>query len=161
MTFAIRMAGADDAPAILGLIEALAVYEKEPDAVEATEESLRRDLQGETHARIECLLAEVDREVVGMALFFHNYSTWKGRPGIYLEDLFVLPEYRSQGIGLGLMRHLARIAVERKCARFEWACLNWNEPAISFYESLGAVAQEEWTVHRLTGGALTRLAEGS
>ncbi len=159
MTHTLRMATENDAEAILGLIQDLADYEKEPDAVEATVESVASDLAGNSAVKIECILVEVKGAVVGMALFFHTYSTWRGRPGLYLEDLFVKLEYRGQGLGLSLMRALAGVAKERNCARFEWACLDWNEPSIQFYQSLGAKQMDGWSVFRLEGADLERLAQ--
>ncbi len=159
MTHTLRMATENDAEAILGLIQDLADYEKEPDAVEATVESIASDLAGNSAVKIECILVEAEGAVAGMALFFHTYSTWRGRPGLYLEDLFVKPKYRGQSMGLSLMRALAGIAKERNCARFEWACLDWNEPSIQFYQSLGAKQMDGWSVFRLEGADLERLAQ--
>lgn len=152
----LRHAGTDDADRIHALICALAEYEREPDAVVCTPEDLRGQLASATPP-FECVLAELDGVPVGFALFFHNYSTWRGRRGLYLEDLFVVPVHRHRGIGRQLLRHLAGLAVERGCARMEWAVLDWNSPAIAFYRSLGAVPMEEWTVFRLSGDALDRL----
>ena len=156
--FSIREARETDVTTILQLIRELAEYERLLHEVVATEERLRENLFGpRRHA--EVLVAEVEGAVAGFALFFHNYSTFLGRPGIYLEDLFVRPEYRRQGIGTAFFRRLAQIAVERGCGRFEWAVLNWNEPALKFYRSLGAVPMSDWTVQRVTGEALVRLAQ--
>lgn len=156
----VRPAVAGDAETIHVFIRALAAYEREPDAVEATPESLRAQLAAE-RPPFECLLAEEDDGApLGFAVYFHNYSTWRGRPGLYLEDLFVPPEHRGRGVGRTLLVALARIAVARGCARMEWAVLDWNEPALGFYRALGAESLGEWTVHRLTGDALSRLAEG-
>ena len=153
----IRPATADDVPVILELIRALAVYEKlEADVVIAPDD-LREHLFGQ-RPFAECLMAEDGGAVVGFALFFHNYSTFRGKPGIYLEDLFVRPERRGFGHGKALFASLARLAVERGCARLEWAVLDWNEPSIAFYEALGAKAMDDWTTYRLTDGALARLA---
>ncbi|MBY0263445.1 MAG: GNAT family N-acetyltransferase [Phycisphaerales bacterium] len=163
-TLNIRVATPSDVPLILSLIRALAEYEREPQAVEATEEMLREGLfgrgvgNGGRGASAECVIGEVDGVAKGFAVFFHNYSTWKGRSGMYLEDLFVVPEVRGVGLGKALLVHLAKIAVERGCGRLEWSVLDWNEPAIGFYKSLGAVAMDEWTVYRVSGGALERLA---
>ena len=157
MSLHIRFAGPDDAETVLGFIHALAVFENEPDAVEATPETLRRQMSQE-RPPFECLLAEWDGEAVGFALFFPTYSTWRGRPGMYLEDLFVPEEHRGRGVGRGLLRRVAAIAVERGCARFEWAVLDWNEPAIGFYEKLGAEVLPDWRVCRVTGKSLDRLA---
>lgn len=153
----IRPASIADVPLILALIRELAEYEREPDAVVATEDLLARHLFGERPAA-EVLIAELDGEAAGFALFFHNFSTWKGRHGLYLEDLFVRPAHRRHGVGLALMRHLARIAMERGCGRFEWSVLDWNTPAIDFYRALGAVGMDGWTVQRLDGETLHALA---
>ena len=154
----IRPATPADVATILGFIRDLAAFEREPDAVEATEETLTEALFGAAPAA-EAVIAE-DGEPLGFAIFFHNFSTWTGRRGLYLEDLYVTPSARGLGVGTALLRHLATIAVARGCARFEWSVLDWNEPAIRFYRAMGAVAQEEWTVQRVSGAALTRLAGG-
>lgn len=156
----IRPAEPRDVPAIVGLIRALAEYERLSHAVVLDEAKLSDHLFG-ARPSAEVLIAEEAGTAVGFALFFHNYSTFLGRPGIYLEDLFVLPECRGRGYGKALFVALARIAVERDCGRIEWSVLNWNEPAIGFYRSLGAEAMDEWTVYRLTGEHISRLAEGS
>jgi GNAT superfamily N-acetyltransferase len=154
----IRPATAADTPAICRLIRALAEYERLAHEVVLDEAQLHEHLFGpRPHA--EVLLAEEQGAVVGFALFFHNFSTFLGKPGIYLEDLFVYPEQRGMGHGKELLRALAKLAVERGCGRLEWAVLNWNEPAIRFYQSLGARALDEWTVYRLTGAALKAVAE--
>jgi GNAT superfamily N-acetyltransferase len=152
----IRSATAADTPAIVALIRALAEYERLSGEVTLDEALLREHLFG-PRPFAEVLLAEEAGAVVGFALFFHNYSTFLGKPGIYLEDVFVKPEQRSQGHGKALLQAVARLAVERGCGRLEWSVLNWNEPAIGFYQSLGAVPMNEWTVYRLTGAALQRL----
>jgi GNAT superfamily N-acetyltransferase len=157
MTCTLRLAEPKDAASVLGLIQGLADYEKESDAVVATAETIADDLDGGSAVQITCLLAEVDDAVVGMALFFHSYSTWRGKPGLYLEDLYVQPESREQGIGMLLMEELARIARSRDCARFEWSCLDWNEPSIKFYEALGAKQMVGWSTFRLEGEALDQL----
>jgi GNAT superfamily N-acetyltransferase len=159
MTDEIRIANATerDVGVILRLITALAEYEKLSHEVVATEASIRDTFFGRGR-NAEAILAHAGEQPVGFAVWFHNYSTFLGRPGLYLEDLFVLPEWRGRGVGRALLRHLARIAVERGCGRMEWAVLDWNEPAIGFYRSLGARAMDEWTVYRLTGDALRRLA---
>jgi GNAT superfamily N-acetyltransferase len=153
----IRSATPSDIPVIAQLIRALAEYEKLSHEVVLDEAQLREHLFGERRYA-EVVLAEQAGKVVGFALFFHNYSTFLSKPGIYLEDLFVLPEHRGQGHGKALLSHLARLAVERGCGRFEWAVLHWNAPAIAFYKSFGAVPQSEWNVYRLTGEALRKLA---
>lgn len=153
---AYRFATEADVPAILDLIKQLAEYEKAADRVVATEELLRESLFENRAA--EVLLAEVDDQPVGFALFFTNFSTWLGRPGIYLEDLFVLPAERGKGYGKGLLQHLARIAVERNCGRLEWSCLDWNQPSIDFYLSLDAEKMDCWTTYRLEGDTLEALA---
>ena len=142
---------------ILELIRELAQYEKLEHLVVATEEGLRQTLFEEPRGA-EVLLAREGDETVGFALFFHNYSTFLGQRGIYLEDLYVRPPYRGQGYGKALLQHLARLAIERRCGRLEWAVLDWNEPAIGFYKRLGAEAMEDWTVFRLSGEPLRRLA---
>lgn len=158
MTFAIRTANESDVPLILAFIRDLARYEKLEDRVVATEETLRATLFGNPPFA-EVLIAEEDGDPVGFALFFHNYSTFLARPGVYLEDLFVKPEARGRGYGKALLARLAAIANERNCGRVEWAVLDWNEPSIKFYESLGAVALDEWKIFRLTGDALNALAK--
>ena len=152
----LRRAVRADVPEILRLIKALAEYEKLAQDVVATEAALAATLFGESPAA-EVLLAEEQGRAVGFALFFQNYSTFLARPGIYLEDLFVEPQARGKGIGKALLRAVARLAVERGCGRFEWAVLDWNDPAIGFYKSLGARPMDDWTVMRVTGEALRRL----
>ncbi len=152
-------ATAADVPLILELIKGLAEYERLAPDVVATEEGLRRALFGETsHARV--LIARAGAQGVGFAVYFYNFSTFLGRPGIYLEDLFVLPAWRRRGIGRRLLGHLAKVAVAENCGRLEWSVLDWNEPAIQFYRSIGARPMDEWTVYRLTGDALVRFAGG-
>jgi GNAT superfamily N-acetyltransferase len=154
----IRPGVEDDVPVILDLIHGLAEYEKaRPEEVPVEEAVLRESLFGARPAA-EALLAEVEGETAGFALFFHNFSTWHGRWGLYLEDLFVRPAMRGRGIGKALLCELARIAMERGCARMEWAVLDWNMPAIDFYRSLGAVPMDEWTIFRVAGPAIGRLA---
>jgi GNAT superfamily N-acetyltransferase len=156
----IRSATPSDIPTIAGLIRALAEYEKLSHEVVLREEDLRQHLFGERrHA--EVVLAEEGGQVVGFALFFHNYSTFLSKPGLYLEDLFVLPEHRSKGHGKALLSHLAKLAVERDCGRFEWSVLDWNTPAIEFYQSFGAVPLHDWTAFRVTGEAMRRLAQST
>ncbi len=142
---------------MLAFIRALADYERLAHEVVTDLETLHRSLFGE-RAYAEVLLAEMAGLPVGFAIFFHSFSTFLGKPGIYLEDLFVKPEARGQGVGKALMKHLARLTLERGCARFEWAVLNWNEPAIEFYRSVGATPMDQWTVQRVTGDALVVLA---
>src|SRR3954469_21781749 len=158
--FAIRAATEADIPVILGLIRDLAEYERAPDAVVATEGGLRDVLFGGKPSA-EVLLALENAEAVGFAVFFHNFSTWLGRPGLYLEDLFVKPEHRGKGSGKGLLIALAKIARDRGCDRMEWAVLDWNEPAIQFYRKLGAKPMHEWTVFRLTPEEIGSLADTS
>ena len=156
MTLSIRPAARADVPTVLRFVRELAAFEREPDAVEATEETLAHALFDE-HAA-EAVIAERDGEAVGFALFFHNFSTWAGKRGIYLEDLYVTPAARGSGAGKALLAHLAGVALDRGCARFEWAVLDWNTPAIDFYRAMGAVGMDEWTVQRVSGDALVRLA---
>lgn len=158
MAVRIEAATAGDVPLLLTLIKALAEYERLADEVMATEASLRESLFGSTPSA-HAVIAYADDEPAGFAVWFYNYSTFLGRPGLYLEDLFVRPEWRGRGIGLALLRHLARIAVDRGCGRMEWAVLDWNAPAIGFYRRLGAQPMDEWTVFRLAGEALRRLAD--
>jgi GNAT superfamily N-acetyltransferase len=153
----IRFGQPDDVATIFSLIKGLAEYERLSDDVVGNEELLREHLFGDRRY-VEALLAEAEGRAVGFALFFHNYSTFLTQPGIYLEDLFVLPEERGRGYGKALLTALGRLAVERGCGRLEWSVLNWNEPSIQFYRSLGAVGMDEWTVNRVTGEALERLA---
>ena len=152
-----RFATEKDCALILRFIRALAVYEKMEDQVVATEDLLREWIFEKKKA--EVIFALEDGKEVGFALFFHNFSTFLGRAGIYLEDLFVLPEYRGKGYGKGLITTLARITASRGCGRLEWSCLDWNQPSIDFYRSMDAVAMDEWTVYRLTGETLKKAAE--
>ncbi len=154
----IRPATENDIPLILQFIRDLARYEKLEHKVVATEEGLRQTLFGNPRFA-EVVLAESGGNAVGFALFFHNYSTFLGRPGIYLEDLFVKPEMRGRGVGKELLAYLARLAQERGCGRLEWAVLDWNAPAIDFYKSLGAVPMDDWTIFRLIGDPLEKLAK--
>ena len=153
----IRPTTADDVPLILKFIRELAEYEKLAHSVVANEATLRDELFG-TKPVAECVIAEYDGVAVGFALYFHNFSTFVGKRGLYLEDLFVKPEMRGQGIGKALLVYLAQLAQARNCGRFEWAVLDWNEPSINFYKSLGAEPMNEWTVYRLTGETLDALA---
>ena len=156
--FTIRYAQECDVPKILHFIKELAIYEDMLDDVVATESLLREWIFEKQKA--EVLLAEEDGIPVGFALFFHNFSTFLGRAGIYLEDLFVMPEHRGKGYGKALLRRLAQITMERGCGRLEWACLDWNKPSLDFYLSVDASPMDQWTVYRLTGDTLRRMAEG-
>jgi len=154
----IRFATPADVPQILAFVRELAEFEREPDAVVATEPLLEAALFGPRPAA-EAVIAETEEgAALGFALFFQNFSTWTGLPGMYLEDLYVTPAARGAGVGKALLRHLADIAVTRGYARFEWSVLDWNQPAIDFYRAMGAVGMDEWTVQRVTGDALARLA---
>jgi len=148
----------NDIPLILSLIKELARYERMIDEVLGTESDLRESLFG-AKRYAETVIARYDGQPAGFALFFHNFSTFVGKPGLYLEDLFVHPEYRGKGIGKALLMYLAKLAVDRKCGRFEWMVLDWNSPAIEFYKSFGAVSMDSWRLFRLSGNALTELAE--
>lgn len=154
----IRPATPEDIPLILAFIRELALYEREPDAVETTEIDLLRDGFGPT-PYFHCLIAEEDGKPAGFALYFHNYSTWKGRPGIHLEDLFVRPEFRGKGIGKDLLCKVAAVALELGCGRMQWDVLDWNQPAIDFYASLGGKFMDEWRMVRLTDDSLARVAQ--
>jgi GNAT superfamily N-acetyltransferase len=156
----VRPAVRHDVPTILRFVRELATYEREPDAVVATEPMLHEALFGARPAA-EALIVEVDGAAAGFALFFHNFSTWTGRRGIYLEDLYVTPEARGAGAGKALLRRLAQLAIERDCARLEWAVLDWNTPAIGFYDAIGAASMDDWTVRRVAGDALGMLAGGA
>jgi GNAT superfamily N-acetyltransferase len=156
--FSIRPARPEDCATIVGLIHELAVYERLEDQAKATSDDLRRNLFG-PRPYAEALMAEVEGAAAGFALFFHNFSTFRGQPGIYLEDLFVRPDYRGRGIGRAFLAHLAKLALDRGCGRLEWAVLDWNEPAIQFYRSLGASPMDDWTIFRLADGPLASLAE--
>lgn len=157
MTLAIRNATQEDVPQILAFIQALAAYERAPDAVKATEADLRRDGFG-PKPYFACHLAELDGRAAGFAFYFFDYSTWMGRPGIYLEDIFVYPEFRGRGIGKALLQRVAAVAVEKGCARLKWEVLDWNTPAIEFYSAMGADLMQEWRSMRVTGDNLVRLA---
>lgn len=153
----IREAEVEDSPLILRFIKELAIYEKAEDQVEATVESIEESIFGSdstTHAII-CL---IDGEPVGFAVYFFNYSTWLGKNGLYLEDLYISPEHRKIGVGKALLKHLAQTAVSKGCGRFEWSVLDWNEPAIDFYRSIGAKPQSEWIIYRLSGPELIAFA---
>ena len=153
----IRLSKPDDVEAIHQLIYELAVYEKAPEEAKATVEAIRTSLFSDKPVA-HCHVAEVDGKVVGIAIWFLNYSTWLGKPGIYLEDLFVQPEYRKQGLGKEFMKVLAKLCVESGYERFQWWVLDWNTPSIDFYKSIGAVAMDEWTVFRLSGDELKTFA---
>jgi len=155
----VRSATPADVPNLFDLIKALAEYEKLSHAVTGDVASLESHLFG-SHPYAEAIVAELAGEIVGFALFFPNYSTFLTKPGIYLEDLFVLPEYRGKGIGQALLTHLAKLAVDRDCGRLEWSVLDWNEPAIAFYRRMGASVLPDWRICRVTGEQLTNLASG-
>ena len=157
-TQAIRPGTPDDVSTILGFIKELAEYEKLSHEVVATEDLLRDTLFGD-RAYAETLIGEIDGAPAGYALFFHNYSTFEARPGIYLEDIYVQPAHRGKGLGKALLLAVARLAVERGCARMEWSVLDWNEPSIRFYKSLGARPMDDWTVYRVDGDALQTLGK--
>ncbi len=154
----IRSASAEDAALILRFITDLAIYEKAEDLVVAKESDIRTSLFGKA-STTRAVICEMNGQAVGFAVYFFNYSTWLGQHGLYLEDLYVSPEFRGMGAGKALLKHLAQIALSRNCGRFEWSVLDWNEPAIRFYQSIGAKPQDEWVAYRLTGKALTALAE--
>jgi GNAT superfamily N-acetyltransferase len=159
MAIGIRPATAADVPQILAFVRALAEYEREPDAVLANEADLLRDGFG-SNPFYFCLIADTDGAPAGFALYFYNYSTWLGRPGLYLEDLFVLPEFRGLGIGKALLRRVAAIAVEKGCLRLQWEVLDWNTPAVDFYAAMGAEFLDTWRNVRVSGEALLKLAGG-
>ena len=152
----IRSARSEESTVILQLIKDLAEYEKAPDQVEATESDLKATIFGKK-PKVFCDVVEVDGEIAGMAIWFLNYSTWQGKHGIYLEDLFIKPEYRGRGYGKALLVHLAKLCEKKGFGRFQWWVLDWNSPAIEFYRSLGAEAMDEWTVYRVSGKALKDL----
>lgn len=159
MAITIRAAVEADVPQILAFIRALAAYEREPDAVIATEEGLLKDGFGPI-PYYSCLIAEYNCNPAGFALYFFNYSTWMGRPGIYLEDLFVLPEFRGLGLGKALLKKVAAVAIEKDCRRLQWEVLDWNTPAIDFYRAMGAEFLDEWRNVRISGESLLQLAQG-
>lgn len=154
----VRRAERSDVHTITTLIQALALYEKAPESCFATNELIESSIFDRKEAQV--MIAEYEGNPVGFALYFFNYSTWMARKGLYLEDLFIYPEMRGKGIGGKLIRILAKIAVEEGCGRFEWCCLDWNEPSIAFYKSIGAQPMDEWTIYRLTGESIRKLAEG-
>ncbi len=155
MGLSIRFAMAQDAEVIVSFVRGLAQYEREPEAVEVTPEVLRGQMDSDDPP-FECLIAEEDGVPVGFALFFRNYSTWRGRPGLFLEDLFVPEHHRRKGIASALLKRLAAIAVERGYARMEWSVLNWNTPAHAFYRSMGAAPMDQWTIWRVSADVLSR-----
>lgn len=157
MNFTIIPAARNDLHTIVELVRALAIYEKLEHVMVSTIEDFDRELFG-ANAKIECVIAREGNEPVGFALYFNNFSTFLGRKGLYLEDLFVKPECRGKGYGKALLVHLAKVAVERQCGRFEWSVLDWNEPSIKFYESMGATVLPDWRIVRVTGEKLVRLA---
>ena len=154
----IRPAQRQEVGIVLQLIHDLAVYEKAPNEVEATEKELLETIFT-SDPKVFCDLVEVDGEIAGMAIWFLNYSTWQGKHGIYLEDLFIKPEFRGRGYGKALLKHLAKICDDKGYGRFQWWVLDWNSPAIEFYRSLGAVAMDEWTVYRVSGAPLKELGK--
>ena len=154
----IREATPDDIPLILHFIHELAVYEKLAHEVETNAAMIGQTLFG-PEAKSYCLFCEIDGKAAGFAIYFYNYSTWLGKYGIYLEDLYVSPEHRGRGAGKALLTHIAGIAVDKGCGRFEWAVLDWNTPSIEFYKSLGAIEMSQWRIYRVTGDALKKLAE--
>jgi GNAT superfamily N-acetyltransferase len=158
MSLKLRKATIEDVDLILFFIKQLAIYEKEPDAAVATKDDIIRDGFGEK-PYFHIVIAEWENKPAGFAFYFFNYSTWLGKPGLYLEDLFVIPEFRGHGIGKALLVELAKIAVENNCGRFQWQVLDWNKPAIDFYESLGAFHLKEWFTYRITGDALVNLSK--
>lgn len=154
----IRLATPEDVPTILAFIQGLAEYEKLADQVVATEDKLKHTLFGDKRYA-EVVIAEYNQQAAGFALFFHNYSTFLAKPGIYLEDLFVLPDFRGKGLGKVLLSYLAKLAVERDCGRLEWSVLDWNQPAIDFYQAQGATMLHDWRINRVTGENLKVLAQ--
>lgn len=158
MSITIRQAHPEDAAAIYAMIYELAVYEKAPEEVVTTPDEIRETLFG-AGSNTEALIGEIAGNIVGYAVFFTSYSTWLGRNGIYMEDLYVSPAYRGQGAGRALLKHIAQCAVQRRCGRLEWSVLDWNQPAIDFYQSIGALPQSEWVRYRLDGDALLKFAE--
>jgi GNAT superfamily N-acetyltransferase len=153
----IRPAKTTDIDEILALIYELALYEKAPEEAKATKSQIMESFFSD-NPKVFCEIVEVDGEIAGLAIWFLNYSTWQGKHGIYLEDLFIRPQFRGRGFGKSVLKHLAQICVDRGYGRFQWWVLDWNTPSIEFYKALGAVAMDEWTVYRVTGDALTELA---
>lgn len=157
MSLTLRAATREDTPRLLALIRELAIYERAEHEVLATEADLHASLFGDDHTA-HALCCEVDGETIGYAVYFYSYSTWLGKRGLYLEDLYITPSQRGQGYGKQVLRHLAQLAVEHGCPRFEWSVLDWNQPAIDFYQSLGAAPQSEWVRYRMSGDALQHFA---
>jgi len=158
MDYLIRNGEKKDSAAILGLITELAIYEKEPDAVKTSLADIHRDGFGENNF-FKTIVCELDDKLIGFALYFFTWSTWEGRPSLYLEDLFVLPEYRGKGMGFGLLKRLAKISLDNSCKRMDWSVLDWNKPAIDFYDSIGAKHKKDWFIYRLEGDALVKFAD--
>lgn len=158
MSLTIRPATLNDIDTILYFIKELAIYEKAEQEVLATPETIKQSMFAE-HSGVYGLICELDGQAIGFSVFFYNYSTWLAKPGLYLEDLYVSPEHRGKGAGIALLQHLAQIAVEKGCGRFEWSCLDWNTPSREFYESLGAEPQHEWIGYRMSGDTLLKFAE--
>lgn len=158
MSTTIRQARPTDVQAIYDMIYELAVYEKAPEEVVTTPEEIKATLFGEG-SKTEALICEIEGKIAGYAVFFTSYSTWLGRNGIYMEDLYISPDFRGKGAGKALLKHIARFAVQRNCGRLEWSVLDWNQPAIDFYLSIGALPQSEWVRYRLDGDALLKFAE--
>ncbi len=153
----IRQATAQDAALILRLVTELAIYEKAENEVIASKSDIEDSLFG-SDSTTSAVICNINNEPIGFAVYFYNYSTWLGKRGLYLEDLYISPEYRRAGAGKALLKHLAKIAISKNCGRFEWSVLDWNEPAIQFYQSIGAESQDEWVAYRLTGKALEQFA---
>lgn len=153
----IRQATVEDSALILSLVTELAIYEKAENEVIATKSDIENSLFG-SDSTTNAVICNIDNEPIGFAVYFYNYSTWLGKRGLYLEDLYISPKYRRAGAGKALLKHLAQIAISKNCGRFEWSVLDWNEPAIRFYQSIGARSQDEWVAYRLTGKALEELA---
>jgi len=153
----VRAATADDTKTLFQFIKDLAIYEKAEHEVLATEQTIKHSIFAD-NSHVFALICELDGVAIGSAIYFFNYSTWLAKSGLYLEDLYVMPEYRGQGAGVKLLKAMAKIALEKDCARFEWSCLDWNTPSREFYHSLGAVAQEEWVGYRMTGKTLSNFA---
>lgn len=156
-TLTLREASVEDAGLILHFVKELAIYEKAEHEVLATEATIKQSIFSQD-SHVNALICELDGQAIGMAVYFYNYSTWLAKPGLYLEDLYVSPDYRGKGAGKLLLKKMAQIAIEKGCGRFEWSCLDWNKPSRDFYESIGAVAQEEWVGYRMSGETLVDFA---